>query len=92
MLVEVTAIKLVLAIWDGVKPTNVRTGAMTIPPPIPIMEPMVPAAIPINNIMTVASKANIFHFNDVYFDTINLWYYTIPNYSFVGMQSVLNMI
>ena len=79
ILVEVTAIRLVLAIWEGVKPIKVRTGAITIPPPIPIMEPRVPAANPTKNIIIAPSKANIFHFNNVYFNTINLWYCITPN-------------
>jgi len=46
-LVEVTAIRLVLAIWVGGSPMNVRAGAMIMPPPTPMREPSVPAPRPI---------------------------------------------
>jgi hypothetical protein len=46
-LVEETANRLVLATCGGVKPRKVSTGEIIIPPPIPIMEPKMPAINPI---------------------------------------------
>jgi len=47
ILVEVTAIRLVLAIWDGMSPIKARAGVIMIPPPTPIIDPSVPAPRPI---------------------------------------------
>ena len=45
-LAEVTAIRLVLAIWDGISPIKASTGVIMIPPPTPIIDPSVPAPRP----------------------------------------------
>jgi hypothetical protein len=46
MLVEVTAIRLVLDAWVGGTFRKVRAGTIIRPPPTPSMEPKVPAASP----------------------------------------------
>jgi hypothetical protein len=45
-LVDMTAIRLVLAACVGDRFKNVRAGTMIIPPPTPSIEPNVPAASP----------------------------------------------
>lgn len=47
MLVDETAKRLVPATCGGGRPRNVRTGEIIIPPPIPIMDPKMPAIKPI---------------------------------------------
>ena len=47
MLVDMTAMRLVLAAWVGGRFKNVRAGTIIIPPPSPSMEPKVPALSPI---------------------------------------------
>jgi hypothetical protein len=63
-LVEVTAMRLVLAICVGGRPMNVRAGAMIIPPPTPITEPRVPAPRPmamrIATVVAGSSKSAVF--------------------------------
>jgi hypothetical protein len=46
MLVDMTAMRLVLAACVGDRFNNVRAGTIIIPPPTPSMEPKVPALIP----------------------------------------------
>ncbi len=46
MLVDMTAIRLVLAACVGGRFKNVRAGTIIIPPPTPSIEPNVPAASP----------------------------------------------
>jgi hypothetical protein len=47
ILVDMTAIRLVLAACVGGRFKNVRAGTIIIPPPTPSMEPKVPAPSPI---------------------------------------------
>ena len=47
MLVEETAKRLVPAICGGERPSKVRAGDIITPPPIPSMEPKIPAIKPI---------------------------------------------
>ena len=46
MLVDMTAMRLVLAACAGERFNNVRAGTIIIPPPTPSMEPKVPALRP----------------------------------------------
>ena len=46
-LVEDTAIRLVLATCAGVNPMIVRAGVIRMPPPTPVIDPIVPAPMPI---------------------------------------------
>lgn len=54
MLVDMTAMRLVLATCVGGRFNNVRAGTIIIPPPTPSMEPKVPAMSP-----TAMRNANI---------------------------------
>jgi hypothetical protein len=47
ILVDMTAIRLVLAACVGGRFKNVRAGTIIIPPPTPSMEPKIPAPSPI---------------------------------------------
>jgi hypothetical protein len=64
MLVEVTAIRLVLAAVIGPTFNNVRTGTIIMPPPTPSIEPKVPAASPtamrIANVVIGSDKSIVF--------------------------------
>lgn len=50
-----TDIKLVLDIWAGLRPMNVNTGEMMMPPPTPTIAPTIPAAVPITIITKICS-------------------------------------
>jgi len=54
MLVDVTAIRLVLAVWEGEIPRKVSAGTIIIPPPTPSIDPSVPAPSPMTT-----SKINV---------------------------------
>lgn len=53
-LVQVTAKRLVLDIWVGGSPIKVRAGVIINPPPIPKIDPRIPAPKP-----TITNKAGV---------------------------------
>ena len=55
-LVKFTAIRLVLAIWEGANPKMAKDGVMRIPPPKPKTEPRLPATNPIPNKIKIISN------------------------------------
>jgi hypothetical protein len=61
ILVEVTPTRLVLEIWDGLRPISDKAGAKIIPPPTPIKEPNIPPPIPIAIKITKEVTSNISH-------------------------------